>query len=71
VVGVENDGDTVGGGNGADVVSGSNGTGDGSLLVLVVDTLTGEVGSTTLGNLLILSVGCPPFCQLQFSLPGG
>ena len=54
MVGVEDDGDTVGGGNGADVVSGSNRTGDGSLLVLVVDTLTGEVGGTTLGNLLIL-----------------
>jgi hypothetical protein len=65
VVGVEDNGDTVGGGNGADVVSGSNGTGDGSLLVLVVDTLTGEVGSTTLGNLLILSVGCPSLCQSQ------
>lgn len=56
VVGVKNNGDTVGGGNGADVVSGSNGTGDGSLLVLVVDTLTGEVGSTTLGNLFTLLV---------------
>ena len=54
MVGVEDNGDTVGGGNGADVVSGSNGTGDGSLLVLVVDTLTGEVGGTTLGNLLML-----------------
>ena len=54
MVGVKNNGDTVGGGNSADVVSGSNGTGDGSLLVLVVDTLTGEVGGTTLGNLLML-----------------
>ena len=54
MVGVKNNGDTVGGGNGADVVSGSNGTGDGSLLVLVVDTLTSEVGGTTLRNLLTL-----------------
>lgn len=54
MVGVKNNGDTVGGGNGTDVVSGSNGTGDGSLLVLVVDTLAGEVGSTTLGNLFTL-----------------
>lgn len=54
MIGVKDDGDTVGRGNSADVVSGSNGTSDGSLLVLVVDTLTGEVGSTTLGNLLIL-----------------
>lgn len=52
VVGVEDNGDAVGGGDGADVVSGSNGTGDRSLLVLVVDTLTGEVGSTTLRDLL-------------------
>jgi hypothetical protein len=71
VVGVEDNGDTVGGGNGADVVSGSNGTGNGSLLVLVVDTFTGEVGSTTLGNLSMLSVDCPLLYHLQWSLPGG
>lgn len=54
MVGVEDNGDTVGGGNGADVVSGSNGTSDRSLLVLVVDTLTGEVGGTTLRDLFVM-----------------
>ena len=47
MVGVENDGDTVGRRNGADVVSGSNGTSDGGGLVLVVDALAGEVCGTT------------------------
>jgi hypothetical protein len=51
VVRVKDDGDTVGGGDGADVVSGSDGTGDGSLLLVVLDTLTGEEGGTTLGDL--------------------
>lgn len=32
-------------------MSASDGTSDGSLLVLVVDTLTGEVSSTSLGDL--------------------
>lgn len=40
VVGVEDNWDTVGWGNGADVVSSGNGTGDGSLLVGVGDTLS-------------------------------
>jgi hypothetical protein len=51
VVGVEDDGDTIGGGDGADVVSGSDGTGDGRLLLVVLDTLTGEEGGTTLRDL--------------------
>lgn len=51
VVGVEDDGDAIGGSNGADVVSRGNGTLDGSLLVLVVDALAGEVGGTTLRGL--------------------
>lgn len=41
----------VGGGDGADVVSGSDGTSDGSLLLVVGDTLSGEVGSSSLGDL--------------------
>jgi hypothetical protein len=56
VVGVKNDGDTVGRSKGADVVSGSNGTSDRSLLVLVVDTLAGKEGSTTLGELFVCLV---------------
>lgn len=51
VVGVEDNGDVVGGGDGTDVVGGGNGTGDGGLLVLVGHTLTGEVGSTAVGEL--------------------
>jgi hypothetical protein len=51
VVGVKDDGDAVGGSNGTDVVSTSNGTGNGGLLVLVVDTLTGEVSGTAVGEL--------------------
>lgn len=47
VVGVEDDGNAVNGCNSADIVGGSDGTSDGSLLVLVVDTLTGEVCGTT------------------------
>jgi hypothetical protein len=47
VVGVENDGDAVGGRDSADVVSGSNGTSDGGGLVLVVDALASEVCGTT------------------------
>lgn len=52
VVGVEDDGNAVDGGNGADVVGGSNGTGDGSLLLVgrVGDGLAGEVGGTALGT---------------------
>jgi hypothetical protein len=51
VVGVQDDGDAVDGSDGSDVVSGSDGAGDGGSLVLVVNALTGEVGSTTLGCL--------------------
>lgn len=51
VVGVKDNGDTVGRGDGTDVVGTSNGTGNGGLLVGVGDTLTGEVGSTTVGHL--------------------
>lgn len=39
VVGVEDDGNAVGGGNGSDVVGTGDGTGDGGSLVSVVDTL--------------------------------
>lgn len=51
VVGVQNDGDVVCGGEGANVVRGSNGTGNGGLLVGVGHALAGEVGSTTLRGL--------------------
>lgn len=51
VVGVEDDGDAVGGSNAADVVSGGDTTGDGSLLAVIADTLSSEVGSTTLREL--------------------
>ncbi len=56
VVGVEDDGNAICGGNGADVVGGSDGTGNGCLLATVCNTLTGEVGSTTLGDLSCMSV---------------
>lgn len=53
VVGVQDDGDAVDGGNGTDVVGGGNGTGHGSLLLVgaVGNALSGEVGSTSLGGL--------------------
>lgn len=51
VVSVDDDGDAVDGGDGSDELGGSNGTLDGGLLVLVVDTLAGKVGGTTLGHL--------------------
>ena len=53
VVGVENDGDAVDGGDGANVVGGGNGTGDGSLLLLsrVLHALAGKVGGATLAGL--------------------
>lgn len=51
VVGVKNDGDTVAGGNAADVVGSGNTTGNGGVLAVVAHTLTGEVGSTTVGQL--------------------
>jgi hypothetical protein len=51
VVGVENNGNAVGRGNGADVVSSGDGTGNGGGLAIIADTLTSEVGSTTLGDL--------------------
>jgi hypothetical protein len=51
VVGMENDGDAICRGDGADVVSSRNSTSDGSLLVLVVNALAAEVGSTTLREL--------------------
>jgi hypothetical protein len=40
VIGVEDDGNTVGGGDGADIVGCGDGTGDRGLLVLVVDALS-------------------------------
>jgi hypothetical protein len=67
VVGVENDGDAVAGGNAADVVSSGDTTGNGSGLAIVANALreldrtrfpevfktylAGEESSTTLGNL--------------------
>lgn len=51
VIGVEDDGDAVCRRNGADVVGSGDGTVDGRELVGVGDTLAGEVGGTTLGNL--------------------
>ena len=51
VVGVEDNWDAVCWSNSADVVGSSNGTSDGSLLVTVLDTLTGEVSRTALGDL--------------------
>lgn len=51
VVGVKNDGNAVGGSNGTDVVSSGDGTGNGGGLALIANTLTGEVSSTTLGDL--------------------
>jgi hypothetical protein len=51
VVGVEDNGDVIGGGHATDVVGSGNGTSDGSLLAIVGDTLTGEESSTALGDL--------------------
>lgn len=53
VVGVHNDGDTVGRSDSSNKVGSSDGTGDGSLLLFsaVLDTLAGPEGGTTLGNL--------------------
>jgi hypothetical protein len=51
VVGVEDDGDTVGGGHATDVVGSGDTTSDGGSLVAVGNTLTGEESSTTLGEL--------------------
>ena len=51
VVGVEDDWNAVGWSDGADVVRGGDGTLYRGGLVLVVDALAGEVGSTTLGGL--------------------
>lgn len=48
---LQNNGNAIGGGNGADVVGSGNGTGNGSLLILVVYTLTGEESGTTLRGL--------------------
>jgi hypothetical protein len=51
VVGVQDDGDTVGGSDRADVVGSRNGTSNRSSLVSVAHTLAGEVSGTTLGHL--------------------
>jgi len=51
VIRVNNDGDTVGLGNGANMVGASNGSENGGLLVLVGDTLSSVVSSTTVGEL--------------------
>jgi hypothetical protein len=51
VVGVKDDGDVVGGSNATDVVGSGNGTSNGTTLVTVGNTLTGEESSTTLGEL--------------------
>lgn len=51
MVGVQDDGDAVGGGNAADEVGSSNATDDGRLLAIVADALAGEVSSAALGDL--------------------
>jgi hypothetical protein len=51
VIGVEDDGDVVGGGHATDVVGSGNGTSNGGLLAFVAHTLTGEESGTTLGDL--------------------
>lgn len=51
MVAVQDDGDAIGGSDGTDVVGGGDGTGDGSLLLVVGDTLAGEEGGTTLRDL--------------------
>lgn len=65
VVGVENNGNAVYGCNGADVVCGSNGSSNGSLLVLVVNALAGEVSSTTWSVL----ARCPEAMNCSLRLP--
>lgn len=47
VVGVEDNGNAVGGGNGSDVVGTGDGTGDGGSLVSVVDTLFCELATSS------------------------
>lgn len=51
MVGVENDGDTVGRCDGTDVVSSGDSTLDGGVLTVVGNTLTSEVCGTTLRSL--------------------
>lgn len=51
VVGVQDNGDTVGGGNAANVVGSGNTTSNGGSLAIVAHTLTGEVSGTTLRKL--------------------
>lgn len=51
VVGVEDDGDTVDGGNAADVVGSGDGASNGGGLAVVADSLTSEESGTTLGDL--------------------
>ena len=51
VVGVQDDGNAVGRGDATDVVGGRNTTGNGGVLAVVADALTGEVGGTTVGDL--------------------
>jgi len=53
VVRVHDDGDSVSGGNGSDKGGGSDGSGDGSLLLVrvVLDSLSGPEGGSSLGDL--------------------
>lgn len=51
VVGVKDDGDTVGGGHTTDVVGSSDTTSNGTFLLSVGDTLTGEESGSTVGEL--------------------
>lgn len=51
VVSVQDDRNAVDGGDTADVVGTGDGTSDRGLLLVVGSTLTGEVGSTTVGDL--------------------
>jgi hypothetical protein len=51
VIRVEDDRDAVRGGDGTDIVRGGDRTGNGGLLILVVETLSAEEGTTALGDL--------------------
>jgi len=51
VVRVEDDRHSIRGSDGTDIVRGGDGTGNGRLLVLVIETLAAEEGTTALGDL--------------------
>lgn len=70
MVSVEDDWNAIGWSDGANVVGGGNGTGDGGFLALVVESLAGEVGSATLGELEDDRSLCV-FCGFESSDGGG